>query len=76
MARILSLRKTEQVVAELEQRVSRLTQQLSTVASSCREIFDSMEAIEHQWRRLPTADSLQQRATAAEELARALHDAR
>lgn len=74
MVRIPSLRQAEQQTAELELRVSHLSQQLSQIASSCREIYDSMEEIERQCQRLPSVEGLQELATAARETARALHD--
>ena len=63
-------------MAALERRASSLTEQLSRIASSCREIYDSMEEIERQSQRLPSPESLQECAAAARETARALHDAR
>lgn len=76
MARIHSLRQAEQQMAELERRVSHLSQQLSLMTSSCREIYDAMEDIERQCQRLPSVASLQELAMAAQETARTLHDVR
>jgi hypothetical protein len=76
MVCIPSLRHAEQQTAELERRVSLLSQQLGQINSLCRDIYDAMEEIERQCQRLPSAEGLQELATAARETARALHDVR
>lgn len=69
MAHSPKLRQAEQVADELERRTNRLSEQLSQITASFREILDYLDAIEQHQLRLPSVDELRETADALREVA-------